>query len=217
VVIFKTLTTTEPCIKILTFCKYSPLYSSCETKAAKCSGGLNWPMIATIYLKLSNLSLHNKWSGMGLCGWDKLPVFQSKFCKGQVGNLCALFWQHRNKGRGSCSELSSIRSEKIVLLSTSMSRILLSYSSPSFPSVSIPPISWWMVYVCADEYVLFLSPHHCCQNSIAEVLTVLISILHQQSNNVSKYSWQCQLVSPPLARAITCPSKVDSINWSPPW
>jgi hypothetical protein len=84
-------------------------YSSCGTKAAKCSGGLTWPMFSTIYLKLNNLSLHNKWPARALLGEVNA---QSTYPSSTCGKVEVSVSYSGNTGRGSCSELPSISKKK---------------------------------------------------------------------------------------------------------
>jgi hypothetical protein len=54
-------------------------------------------MITTIYLKMSNLSLHNKWPARALLGEvNSQSSYPSSTC-GKVGSFCELFWQHTKR------------------------------------------------------------------------------------------------------------------------
>jgi hypothetical protein len=64
------------------------IYSSCRTSAAVQSEGLNWPMIAVVYLRPSNLFFWSRWSGMGWTEGGKLPDIWIRFHMRTIQKSC---------------------------------------------------------------------------------------------------------------------------------
>jgi hypothetical protein len=96
VVNFETLTNTQPHI--------THSFISLVRNRSDNSGGMKWPKIAEICVKLSHFSLCGSWLPVGDGDEVNSQHFQSSFARGQFGNFYVSFRHHRMSGGGICSQ-----------------------------------------------------------------------------------------------------------------